>query len=151
MSTFEGEPDVRDIVPEIAQETEAARRKVLRSIEETTKRNAVNYSATFLGAPGEVMFTADIVNLTRVLSKNEGRKGVDLILNSPGGQPEVAEKIITTLRHFYDDDFRIIVPEFAKSAGTIRIRRKQQRRRSPRRISSFHTAAPSTIGMPVKN
>jgi len=65
------------------------------------------------------MFTPDIVNLTRVMTRRPNLHGVDLILNSPGGMPEVAEKIITTLRHYYDDDFRVIVPEFAKSAATI--------------------------------
>lgn len=109
----------RDIVPDIAQEAEAARRRCLASIETRSKRHAIHYSATYLGAPGEIMFTPDIVNLTRVLVRNPECKGVDLILNSPGGLPEVAEKIITTLRHFYDDDFRVIVPEFAKSAATI--------------------------------
>lgn len=117
-----GEPikDVtEDIVPGIAQETEARRRSLLADIEDHTKRNVLNYSATAHGAPGEIMFTPDIVNFTRVMQKGEQLKGVDLILNSPGGQPEIAEKIITTLRHYYDDDFRVIVPEFAKSAATI--------------------------------
>lgn len=112
-------PDSRDIVPDIAQEAESARRCLLAEIEQLTKRNALHYSATYWGAPGEIMFTPDIVNLTRVMVRGQGLKGVDLVLNSPGGQPEIAEKIITTLRHYYDDDFRVIVPEFAKSAGTI--------------------------------
>lgn len=110
---------IEDILPEIAQEPEARRRHLLADIEKHTKRNVLNYSASARGAPGEIMFTPDIVNFTRVMQKREQLKGVDLILNSPGGQPEIAEKIITTLRHFYDDDFRVIVPEFAKSAATI--------------------------------
>ncbi len=109
----------RDIVPGIAQETEARRRDLLRDIEAHTQRNVLNYSATATGASGEIMFTPDILNLTRVMTLGDGLKGVDLILNSPGGRPEIAEKIITTLRHFYNDDFRVIVPEFAKSAATI--------------------------------
>ncbi len=111
--------DTQDIVPEIAQEAEARRRKLLVEIESTTKRNVLNYSATANGALGEIMFTPDILNLTRVMEKGEGLQGVLLILNSPGGQPEIAEKIITTLRHFYGDDLKVIVPEFAKSAATI--------------------------------
>ncbi len=119
MSSHPEQPVPGDIVPEIAEEPEARRRDLLAEIERTTKRNALNYSATAVGAPGEVMATPDIVNLTRVMETRDGLQGVDLILNTPGGQPEVAEKIITTLRHFYDDDFRVIIPEFAKSAGTI--------------------------------
>lgn len=119
MSSESSNRETRDIVAELAQEAEAQRRRLLTEIESSTKRNVLNYSATAVGAPGEIMMTPDIVNLTRVMAKGTGLEGVDLILNTPGGQPEVAEKIITTLRHFYDDDFRVIVPEFAKSAGTI--------------------------------
>lgn len=119
MNTHPKKGDARDIVPEIAQEAEARRRDLLAEIEKSTNRNVLNYSATASGKPGEIMFIPDILNLTRVMEKGEGLQGVLLILNSPGGQPEIAEKIITTLRHFYDDDFRVIVPEFAKSAATI--------------------------------
>jgi hypothetical protein len=119
MSHKSKKDDTPDIVPEIAQEAEGRRRKLLSEIEKITKRNALNYSATAIGQPGEIMWTPDIVSLTRVMAKSEGLNGVDLILNSPGGLPEVAEKIVTTLRHFYEDDLRVIVPEFAKSAGTI--------------------------------
>lgn len=119
MSSELSNRDKRDIVAELAQEAEAKRRRLLAEIEKSTKRNVLNYSATAVGAHGEIMIVPDIVNLTRVMTKGSGLQGVDLILSTPGGQPEVAEKIITTLRHFYDDDFRVIVPEFAKSAGTI--------------------------------
>jgi hypothetical protein len=112
-------PNPQDIVPDIAQEADAARRRLLAEIGVETCRNVLNYSATAIGAAGEIMFTPDILNLTRVMVRNEDRRGVDLILNSPGGQPELAEKIIMTLRHYYDDNMRVIVPEFAKSAATI--------------------------------
>jgi hypothetical protein len=59
------------------------------------------------------------MNLPRDMVKRPDLKGVDLVLTSPGGQPEIAEKVVTMLRHFYDDDLRVIVPEYAKSAATI--------------------------------
>lgn len=108
-----------DIVPDVAQEAEAARRKLLSEIESLTGRNVLNYSATAVGAPGEIMFAPDILNLTRVMHDDRESRGVDLILNSPGGAPEIAEKIVSTLRNFYDDKLRVIVPESAKSAATI--------------------------------
>lgn len=119
VSSEPSKPDTRDIVAELAQEADEKRRTLLAEIQNKTNRNVLNYSATAVGASGEIMMTPDIVNLTRIMVKDRGLRGVDLILNSPGGQPEVAEKIITTLRHYYDDDFRVIVPEIAKSAGTI--------------------------------
>lgn len=111
--------ETRDIVPEIAREAEERRRAFIADIERQTKRHVLNYFAPATGQPGTIMFAPDVMNLTRVMVKRSGLKGVDLILNGPGGQPEVAEKIVTMLRHFYDDDLRVIVPEFAKSAATI--------------------------------
>jgi hypothetical protein len=112
-------PPADDIVPGIVEESSRLRRDTIGAIEAATGRNVVNYSATSFGFSTEVMAAADIVNLARVVGKGHGRQGVDLVLNSSGGQPEAAEKIIMTLRHFYGDDFRVIVPEFAKSAATI--------------------------------
>ena len=74
--------DTRDIVAELAQEAEGQRRQLLTEIEQTTKRNVINYSATAIGASGEIMITPDIVNLTRVMAKADGLNGVDLILNT---------------------------------------------------------------------
>jgi len=113
------ESEVGDIIPEIAREAEQRRRELIGSIQHKTKRHVLNYFAPMNAAPGSIMFFHDIMNLTRVMVKCDGLKGVDLILNSPGGQPEVAEKIVSTLRHFYDDNLRVIVPEYAKSAATI--------------------------------
>jgi len=111
--------EARDIIPEIAREAEEHRRAFIAEIEKQTNRHVLNYFAPATGQPGTIMFLPDIMNLTRVMVKHTGLKGVDLVLNSPGGQPEIAEKIVTMLRHFYDDDLRVIVPEYAKSAATI--------------------------------
>jgi hypothetical protein len=108
-----------DIVPQIVDESSRLRRELILKIEEETRRNVVNYSATAFGFSTEVMDSSDIVNLARVMSRSEDRHGVDLVLNSPGGRPETAEKIIMMLRHFFEQELRVIVPEFAKSAATI--------------------------------
>ena len=63
--------DTRDIVAELAQEAEAQRRRLLGKVQDSTKRNVLNYSATAVGAPGEIMMTPEIVNLTRVMSKEK--------------------------------------------------------------------------------
>lgn len=111
--------NVPDIVPNIVQEANVRRREFIQQIEEVTKRHIINYSATAFGFGAEMLDNSDIANLTRVIGKIDGFQGVDLILTSSGGQPESAEKVIMTLRHFYDDDLRVIVPESAKSAATI--------------------------------
>jgi hypothetical protein len=77
------------------------------------------HSATAFGSQFEAMAPSDLVNLAPVMETDERLRGVDLILNRPGGAPETAEKIIMALRHFYDNDLRVVVPEFAKSSATI--------------------------------
>lgn len=42
-----------------------------------------------------------------------------LLLNSPGGDALVAERIITICRNYGKNDFSVIVPKMAKSAGTM--------------------------------
>jgi len=112
-------PQSADIVPAIVEESSRLRRDLIVAIEGATGRNVLNYSATAFGFSAEAMEPSDIVNLARVMSKSPKLSGVDLVLNSPGGRPETAEKIIMALRRFYDNDLRVVVPEFAKSAATI--------------------------------
>jgi hypothetical protein len=42
-----------------------------------------------------------------------------LVINSPGGDGNVAEKMITMCRQRFTKSFRVIVPNFAKSAATM--------------------------------
>lgn len=46
---------------------------------------------------------------------------IDLLLHTPGGDVDAAEKLITLLRNTVGEDgqLRVIVPDFAKSAGTL--------------------------------
>lgn len=44
---------------------------------------------------------------------------LDLMLNSPGGSGEAAEKLVEMCREHCREEFRVIVPNFAKSAATM--------------------------------
>ena len=48
----------------------------------------------------------------------ERRKGLLVIIDTPGGIVEVAERIVSTLRHYYQE-VRFLVPDRAMSAGTV--------------------------------
>ena len=49
-------------------------------------------------------------------------EGLDLLLHTPGGIPDAAEKLIKLVRRKVGGaEFRIIVPEMAKSAGTLMV------------------------------
>lgn len=45
-------------------------------------------------------------------------KSADFIIQTPGGSVDACEKIISVLRKKFDD-YRVIVPSWAKSAGTV--------------------------------
>ncbi len=44
---------------------------------------------------------------------------LDLMIHSPGGNGVVAEKIVDMCRHYCKKNFRVIVPNMAKSAATL--------------------------------
>ncbi len=46
------------------------------------------------------------------------RKGLLVIIDTPGGIVEVAERIVTTIRHFYVE-VKFLIPDKAMSAGTV--------------------------------
>jgi ClpP class serine protease len=47
-----------------------------------------------------------------------GGRSADLLIQTPGGIVDATEKIISLLRKSFDD-YRVIVPSWAKSAGTV--------------------------------
>ncbi len=60
---------------------------------------------------------SDLLPISDQLSNLTGKK-IDLIIETPGGSGEVAEDIVKLLHDKYDD-VGIIIPGWAKSAGTI--------------------------------
>lgn len=61
---------------------------------------------------------SDLLPIEDQLTNLQGGK-LDLILETPGGLGEVAEDIVGLLRNKYPNDFTVIIPGWAKSAGTI--------------------------------
>lgn len=47
------------------------------------------------------------------------RKGLDLILHTPGGDLTATEQIITYLHSSFDGNIRAIIPQMAMSAGSM--------------------------------
>jgi hypothetical protein len=62
---------------------------------------------------------SDLLPMSDQLSNLDSTtRALDLVLETPGGSGEVAEQIVRTLRDRFDD-IAVIVPGWAKSAGTI--------------------------------
>lgn len=64
---------------------------------------------------------ADTLGFVDMLHNVTAGEPIDLMLHTPGGDVDAAEKLITLLRSMVGEhgQLRIIVPDFAKSAGTL--------------------------------
>lgn len=62
---------------------------------------------------------ADIVPLGDALASLGEVMNLDLMLHTSGGSGDVAEKVVAMCRHHCSGQFRVIVPNMAKSAGTL--------------------------------
>ena len=75
--------------------------------EDTDKRNPVSINGS------------DMNRFMTVLHELDRNKGLDLILHTPGGDPNVTESLVNYLRSLFDTNIRAIVPQQAMSAGTM--------------------------------
>ncbi|MBO4309340.1 MAG: ATP-dependent Clp protease proteolytic subunit [Clostridia bacterium] len=90
-----------------------------------TGRNTIVYYSTFL--QGNMMSTNpelmindnDMNGLMNAVSGLDKKKGLDLILHTPGGITTATEAIVKYLRKCFNSDIRVIVPHLAMSAGTM--------------------------------
>jgi len=98
------------------------RRKYLDELFKMTKRNVIAYYSGWLQKPGFNVssindddkngFMASIYQLDR-------KKGLDIILHTPGGNLAATESLIDYLRKMFGTDIRAIIPQLAMSAGTM--------------------------------
>jgi hypothetical protein len=63
----------------------------------------------------------DVVGFMEMLHNIKKNTDLDLMLNTPGGDIDTAEKLISLLHAWVGNDhvLRVIVPDYAKSAGTL--------------------------------
>ena len=100
----------------LAEPTEQIRRSI-KEVEDVTNRALIVYVANFMNPFGAIT-PMDIVPFEDVLRTLGDVKEVDLLINSPGGDINAAEKIVTLMRDRFDS-IRVIVPNQAKSAATL--------------------------------
>jgi hypothetical protein len=97
----------------------AAERKVqLRRIAQLRRRDVLVFAADInKNIPQISIDYSDLLPFTDQLSNLKGRQ-VDLIIETPGGSGEVAEDLVKAVRGQFEH-MAVIVPGYAKSAGTI--------------------------------
>lgn len=127
-------PDWGDVLKEIqsltsqaAQTAQAAmdlvRRKYLQQLAKDTGRNVIAYYSGFLSKPDVSSEITDedkngFMMCVHTIGQQR-RKGLDLILHTPGGNIAATESLVDYLRQIFGNDIRAIIPQIAMSAGTM--------------------------------
>lgn len=95
------------------------KRQLARVSELRGGRDVLVYAAdnSKVQAPIDIGYP-DLLPISDQLANLHGKHGVDLILETPGGSGEVAEDVVRLLHDRYEE-VAVIVPGYAKSAGTI--------------------------------
>jgi len=113
----ENTPFERTPLYQALQSDRYARQEAIRSIQTKTGRLLIVYEAN-LWSKRSSLGEEDIQPFTDLLARIPSKQNVDLLLQSPGGDIEAAEKIVYMCRQIAGQ-FRVIVPEYAKSAATL--------------------------------
>jgi ClpP class serine protease len=104
---------------------DTVRRKYLQALRDSTGRNVIAYYSGFLSKPDAPMLgiTDEDKNgfmmAIHSIGTQERRRGLDLILHTPGGNIAATESLVDYLHRIFGNDIRAIVPQIAMSAGTM--------------------------------
>jgi len=102
------------------------RRKYLSRLYKITGRNVIVYYSGWLQKPELIGRTTvmsindnDINGFMATIYKLDRKKGLDLILHTPGGDLASTEAIVNYLRNMFGTNIRAIIPQIALSGGTM--------------------------------
>jgi membrane-bound ClpP family serine protease len=124
-------PNWNDVLLELQANSRGAhdhlRLKYLKRIHRHTGRNVLTYYSGWLHKPqlrGNAAVEFQIVDAdkTGFMTCSHGvdrKKGLDLILHTPGGDVAATESLIDYLHSLYKGNIRAIVPQLAMSGGTL--------------------------------
>lgn len=122
-------PNWKEVLEEVGkvsrqgnQALDVVRRKYLKSIYQYTKRNVIAYYSGWLqrpNSPDVIVNDKDISGFMLNIHKMDRKRGLDLILHTPGGSLVAAEALVTYLKSMFGKDIRAIVPQLSMSAGTM--------------------------------
>ena len=98
------------------------RRKYLKLLFEKEGRNVIAYYSGWLQKPeiGNADINDDDKNgLMATIHGLDRKRGLDLILHTPGGDTTATESIVYYLRKMFGTNIRAFIPQIAMSAGTM--------------------------------
>ena len=111
-------PNWNEILSEI-QKTEnpldSVRRKYIRKLYEYRKRNIITYYSGFLQKPliNTSIMDSDKEMFMTAVHKLDKSQGLDLIINTPGGDIAATESIIDYLYKMFGKNIVIFIPQIA--------------------------------------
>jgi len=111
-----------DELKEAGSQHDIIRRKYLNRLAKLTKRNVIIYYSGWLqkqGIDGIGINDSDKIGLMTTIHGLDRKKGLDLVLHTPGGETAATESIVDYLREMFGTDIRAIIPQLALSAGTM--------------------------------
>ncbi len=94
----------------------------IQSLSEKTGRNTILYFSAFMHKPKNPDVEINDKDINAFMENVHGldkKKGLDLILHSPGGNLAATEQIIYYLNSYFDNNIRAIVPQMAMSAASL--------------------------------
>lgn len=94
------------------------RQELMQKLEEKTKRHVITYVSSFANHPAALVNDGDAEIIENIMRAYGHLQNLDLLIHSPGGFAESAERIIQVI-YTYCKDLRVIVPKQAKSAATM--------------------------------
>ncbi|MBU1052852.1 MAG: S49 family peptidase [Proteobacteria bacterium] len=119
-------PNWSELVREIGQlgsPFDILRRKYIADLSQYTKRNVICYYSGWLQkpelGPAVAVNDTDKNGLMTTINGVDVKKGLDLILHTPGGDTAATESIVDYLWSKFSGDVRCFVPQMAMSAGTM--------------------------------
>jgi len=98
------------------------RRKYLLALHKHLDRNVIAYYSGFLSKPkleGLEINDEDKNGFMLCIHKLDRKKGLDLILHTPGGDVAAAESLVHYLKEMFGNDIRAFIPQISMSAGTM--------------------------------
>lgn len=118
-------PNWNDLLDEIkaaGSTHDIVRRKYLKELYNITGRNVIIYYSGWLQKQGVIeasISDSDKVGFMTTIHGLDRKKGLDLVLHTPGGEAAATESLVDYLLEMFDTNIRLIVPQLALSAGTM--------------------------------
>lgn len=100
------------------------RKERMQALCDITGRNLICYISAWLQSSAtnpEIQINDNDMNglMNAVSGITDRKKGLDIVLHTPGGVVTATESIVNYLRKMFNMDIRVIVPHMAMSAGTM--------------------------------